>query len=151
MDIRKRHLSMSLPHGFIQEHATTVPLGEDQAGHPVFCWPMAEQERVLTSFDDWFLLRTRLKDAALNLGISPAQLNLCELVASGDDLSSTAERLGASVGTVRTQLQRILEKSGTHSQSAMISLRLCVHGPNRNIRQTITAIQPPLSLAASFR
>ena len=130
IDHRREHLGMTLPPRWIEEHATMVPLGEDDTGHLLFCWVMAEQERVLVSFDDAFMLRSRLKDSSVSFGISPAQVKLCEFIASGSDLATAAEGLGVSINTVRTQLQRMFEKTGTHSQAALLSLLLSAQGPS---------------------
>lgn len=126
----KNRLATDLPRGFLDEQASVVPLGEDEAGQPVFCWVVPEQERVLISFDDEFLLRGRLEGAVATFGLSPAQLNLAELLASGRDLAGAAEKLGVSVNTVRTQVRRMFEKTGTHNQAALVSRLLNVQGPD---------------------
>lgn len=126
----RKSLATSLPPGFFGEQASVVPLGEDEEGHPVFCWVMAEQERVLITFDDAFLLRRRLEMAAATLGLSPAQLNLAEYLASGHDLARAAQSLGVSVNTVRTQVRRMFEKTGSHNQAALVSRLLNVQGPD---------------------
>ena len=89
-----------------------------------------EQERVLISFDDAFLLRGRLEKAVASFGLSPAQLNLAELLASGRDLAGAAEELGVSVNTLRTQVRRMFEKTGTHNQTALVSRLLNAQGPD---------------------
>lgn len=127
---RKKRLATNLPRGFLGELASVVLLGEDDEGHPKFCWVDAEQERVLITFDDEFLLRGRLEDAAKIFGLSPAQLNLSVLLCSGRDLAHAAKELGVSVNTVRTQARRMFEKTGTHNQAALVSLLLNAQGPD---------------------
>lgn len=126
----RKSLATSLPHRFQNEQASLVPLGEDDAGHPLFCWVMPEQERVLISFDDAFLLGQRLETAATAFRLSPAQLKLAERLASGHDLAGAAEALGVSVNTVRTQLRRMFEKTGTHNQAGLVSRLLHAQGPD---------------------
>lgn len=126
----KDRLATNLPRGFQEMQASVVPLGEDGAGNPLFCWVTPEQERVLISFDDEFLLRGRLKRAAAVFRLSPAQLDLAELLASGRDLVKSAEELEVSVNTVRTQARRMFEKTNTHNQVALVSRLLNVHGPD---------------------
>jgi DNA-binding CsgD family transcriptional regulator len=128
--VRTERLATNLPRGFLGELASAVPLGEDDEGHPKFCWVDAEQERVLITFNDEFLLRGRLEDAAKVFGLSPAQLKLSVLLASGRDLAHAAKELGVSVNTVRTQARRMFEKTGAHNQAALVSLLLNAHGPD---------------------
>lgn len=126
----RKRLATNLPNGFLNDQASAVPLGEDEAGHPLFCWLFSEQERVLISFDDAFLLRGRLEKAAATFGLSPAQLNLVELLASGHDLAKAAEELGVTVNTVRTQVRRMFEKTHARNQAALVSRLLSVQGPD---------------------
>lgn len=126
---RKRDLSTSLPPGHLNRNARVVHLGEDQAGHPVFCWVFAEQERILITFDDEFMLRSRLEKAAAVFSLSPSQIDLAERLASGHDLASAASDLGVSVNTTRTQARRMFQKTGTHNQASLISLLLSVLAP----------------------
>lgn len=126
----KERLATNLPRGFLRDEASVVPLGEDEAGRPLFCWVATEQERVLISFDDEFLLRGRLEKAAANFGLTPAQLKLAEHLASGQELAKAADELGVSVNTVRTQLRRMFEKTRTHNQAALVSRLLNTTGPD---------------------
>lgn len=126
----KGRLATNLPRGFLNDQAWGVPLGDDATGHPVFCWVIAEQERVLISFDDAFLLRARLNKVAPSFGLSPAQLKLAERLALGEDQAVAAETLGVSVNTVRTQVRRMFEKTGTHNQAGLISRLLNTQGPD---------------------
>jgi DNA-binding CsgD family transcriptional regulator len=127
--LNKDRLATNLPRGFLIRQTAVVPLGEDETGNPMYCWVLSEQERILIAFDDASLLRTKLEAAATTFGLSPAQLNLVEILASGQDLSNAAVELGVSVNTVRTQLRRMFEKTQTHNQAALVSRLLNVHGP----------------------
>ncbi|MEY8098508.1 helix-turn-helix transcriptional regulator [Falsihalocynthiibacter sp. S25ZX9] len=126
----KNRLATNLPRGFQSEPASIVPLGENEAGHPIFCWIATEQERVLISFDDEFLLRGRLEAAVPTFGLSPAQLKLAELLALGQDLGTAALELGVSINTLRTQVRRMFEKTDTHNQAALLSRLLNSQGPD---------------------
>lgn len=123
-------LATNLPRGFYHEVASVVSLGEDDLGRPVFCWIVPEQERVLISFDDDFLLRDRLERAVGTYGLSPSQLSIAGLLASGRDLAAAAEELGVSINTVRTQVRRMFEKTNTHGQVEMVTRLLAVQGPD---------------------
>jgi DNA-binding CsgD family transcriptional regulator len=123
-------LATNLPCGFEKEPASAVPLGENVSGQPIFCWITTEQERVLISFDDAFQLHAMLEKAAISFSLSPAQLRLAERLASGLELATAAADLGVSVNTVRTQLRRMFEKTGTHNQAALVSRLMNTLGPD---------------------
>lgn len=125
----RERLATNLPRGFLDMQAHAVPLGEDGEGRPIFCWVTPEQERVLISFDDEFLLRGRLENAVTTYRLSPAQLNLAERLASGSDLATAARELGVSVNTVRTQVRRMFEKTNTNNKTALVSRLLNIQGP----------------------
>ncbi len=130
IEVWTSHLATNLPRGFLNIPEKVVALGEDSQGRPMFCWVFTEQERVLVTFDDDFLLRARLEVAADTFGLSPAQLNLAELLASGKDLTAAADALGVTTNTLRTQLRRMFDKTGAHNQATLISslLRVQVAG-----------------------
>ena len=45
------------------------------------------------------------------------------------DLSAAAGKLGVSINTVRTHLQRMFDKTGVHTQSALVGLLLSAEAP----------------------
>ncbi len=126
----RARLATNLPRGFSDEPASVVPLGEDDDGHAMFCWIQNEQERILITFDDQYLLRGRLEQAAESYHLSPAQLKLSEHLALGFELPAIAEMTGVSVHTVRTQVKRMFDKTGTHNRAALISRLMNVSGPD---------------------
>ena len=130
---RKNDLATNLPPGFLNGLATVVPLGEDDDRHPLFCWVNAEQDRILITFDDTFMLRRKLEKAAETFALSPAQIALSERLAAGRDLGGAADDLGISVNTVRTQVRRMFEKTGTHSQAGLVSLLLSLQNPDHSV------------------
>ena len=130
---RKKDLATNLPPGYLNGLASIVPLGEDDRGHALFCWVNAEQDRILITFDDAFMLRRKLEMVADTFALSPAQVALSERLASGHDLASAAADLGVSVNTVRTQVRRMFEKTGTHSQTGLVSLLLSMQNPDHSV------------------
>lgn len=117
------------PKVFLANRVEHVPLGEDDFSHPLYCWIGVEQERIIVSFDDTVMMRQRLELASGVFALSPAQTRLAEALVEGHDLPTAAADLGVSVNTVRTQLRRMFEKTGTNSQSGMISMLLGVERP----------------------
>lgn len=49
-------------------------------------------------------------------GLSPAQTRLAHLIVDGQNLNEAAEVYQVSVNTLRTQLQRMFDKTGVRSQ-----------------------------------
>jgi DNA-binding CsgD family transcriptional regulator len=118
-----------IPNHHSAETVRAVPLGEDDYGTPQYCWVFADDGRILVSFDDEARLDQRLAVAARIYGLSGAQQALARLLIDGCDLASTAQRLEVSINTVRTQLQRIFDKTGVRSQSGLIRALLSVQTP----------------------
>lgn len=127
---RKTELATNLPPGFLSDLVKMVPLGEDENGSPLFCWVVAERERIQITFDDDLLLQQKLEKAAEMFALSPGQVALAARLASGMDLPAAADYLGVTVNTLRTQLRRMFEKTNTHSQTELISMLLSVQQPS---------------------
>lgn len=107
--------------------ALPVILGE---GHDhALCWVRVDGGLILVSFDDEVTLEHRLSVAAVIFGLSPAQVRLSQHITDGHDLSQAAAALGISVNTARTQLQRIFDKTGVHSQPALVRVLLSAGTP----------------------
>lgn len=111
------------------ETVRAVVLGEDDYGTPQYCWVYADDGRILVSFDDGARLDERLGVAAGIYRLSGAQRALARLLIDGCDLATAAERLEVSVNTVRTQLQRIFDKTGVRSQAGLMRTLLSVQTP----------------------
>ncbi|MCX5579690.1 helix-turn-helix domain-containing protein [Kaistia terrae] len=113
------------------KQAWAVTLGEDATGVPLYCWVLLEDGKALISFDDAQTVERRIAGAREVFGLSPAQTRLARLIINGEDVAAAAKRLGVSVNTVRTQLQRIFDKTGVHSQSALVRALLSVEAPTK--------------------
>jgi DNA-binding CsgD family transcriptional regulator len=127
--MKKRLCSTNDPNVFLGNSVEHVSLGEDDFGRPVYCWITLEQERIIVSFDDAVLMSQRLELAGRVFALSPAQSRLVELLAAGHDLPHSAQQIGVSVNTLRTQLSRMFEKTGANSQTGLISTLLSVEPP----------------------
>ena len=123
-------LKTSTPPGFMRRAFEAVPLGQDDLGRAIYCWVTIEDERLLVTFDDAYLIGLRVYTAARVYSLSPAQQSLARSLATGADVTSVAQELGVSVNTLRTQLRRMFEKTGTHNQAALISALLSVQRPS---------------------
>ncbi|RXT30569.1 DUF4440 domain-containing protein [Rhizobium leguminosarum] len=113
------------------KQAWAVSLGEDAAGVPMHCWVHLEDGKALVSFDDAETVARRIDGAREIYGLSPAQVRLARLIVDGHDLAGAANLLAVSVNTLRTQLQRIFDKTGVRSQAALVRSLLGVEVPNK--------------------
>ena len=124
-----RQLHTHLPPEPPSRPARAVILGENGNAAPVFCWILFEDGKILVSFNDEQLVKRRIAIAQGMYGLSAAQVHLAILVAQGHDLSAAAGKLGVSINTVRTHLQRMFDKTGVHTQSALVGLLLSAEAP----------------------
>ena len=92
-------------------------------------WVTCEAGHVYFSLSDAQSTEARLKTAAAIYGLSPVQHRVAALVADGLTLAEIAARLDITPNTARTHLQRIFEKTGVHSQSALVRVLLTAIAP----------------------
>jgi DNA-binding CsgD family transcriptional regulator len=109
--------------------ARAVILGESDNAVPLFCWVLIEDGKILVSFNDHQMLKRRVAVAQGIYGLTAAQTQVAQLLAQGHDPSLAAKKLGVSVNTVRTHVQRMFDKTGAHSQSALVGLLLSAEAP----------------------
>lgn len=109
----------------------TLPIVLDGGrGEPAnVCWVIAESSTIHVSINNQAMTEERLAAAAPIYGITAAQLRLAGLIIAGHDLVDAAKRLGVSVNTTRTHLQRMFEKTGVRSQPALVRALLSVASP----------------------
>ena len=93
------------------------------------CWVIAQGGQILVAINDQRMTDERLAAAAPVYGITPAQLRLAKLIVAGHDLVDAAGRLGVSVNTARTHLQRMFDKTGVRTQPALVRALLSVASP----------------------
>jgi len=110
--------------------AWPVRLGNDEAGQPMHCWVHLEDGKALVSFDDSKSIIDRIEQAQEIYRLSTSQVRLIKLIVDGHALASAAKVLGVSSNTLRTQLQRIFDKTGVRSQSALLRVILSISAPN---------------------
>ena len=126
-----RELQSQRPLNVVPKQTWAVPLGEDEAGIPLYCWVLLEDGKALVSFDDAETVARRVTGAQEVYGLSPAQVRLARLIIDGHDLAGAAELLAVSINTVRTQLQRIFDKTGVRSQAALVRSVLSADPPTK--------------------
>ena len=60
-------------------------------------------------------------------GLTPKEFAVAHFIASGLSPKQTAEKIGRSTYTVRTQLKSIFSKTDTHRQNELVALLLRVN------------------------
>ena len=108
-----------------------MPLGEDEAAVPLYCWVVVEDGKALVSFDDAEQAGRRIELAGAIYGMSPAQVRLARLIVDGHDLAAASDLLGVSVNTLRTHLQRMFDRTGVRSQPALVRVLLSAEAPTK--------------------
>lgn len=104
----------------VEDGALPVMLGGEKGVPASMCWVIVESEMILVSMNDHEMTEKQLRVAASIYGLSPAQVELAGHIVAGRDLVAAASELGISASTARTQLQRIFEKTGVRSQTALV-------------------------------
>ncbi len=98
--------------------------------HPARVWWVAAEEgRIRFSFGALTVAEDRLDMAAYIFNLSPSQKRLAGLLVEGLALPQVAERLGVTHNTARTHLKRVYEKTGVHTQTALIRVLLSTTSP----------------------
>lgn len=129
VDWASKHLYWNSPPADDGHRARAVLLGEDDKACPLFCWVFVEDGKILVSLNDDQQVKRRVAVAQGLYGLTAAQTQLAELLAQGHDLAVAAERLGVSINTLRTHLQRLFDKTGARSQSGVVSILLSADAP----------------------
>ena len=109
--------------------ALPVLAAEAEDGAQVLCWVQPIDGAIVVSFDNTAELEQRLATTAVIFGLSPSQQRLVQLLAEGRDLAEAALAMSVSVNTLRTQIRRIFEKTGVHTQAALLRLMLSIAPP----------------------
>ena len=122
-------LHRDVPPSPLSRPARAVILGENGNAAPLFCWVLVEDAKILVSFNDEQFLKRRVAAAQGIYGLTAAQTQVAHLLALGHDPAAASEKLGVSVNTVRTHVQRMFDKTGAHSQSALVGLLLSAEAP----------------------
>jgi DNA-binding CsgD family transcriptional regulator len=69
-------------------------------------------------------IRTRLDSLQQRFGLTPAEATFALEIVKGDGRQAAADRLGIAVGTARTHLTNIFDKTGTKRQAELVRLLL---------------------------
>ena len=88
-------------------------------------WPSAERAAaIMLVFDPEAEIRTSVERWRDQFGFTPAEANFAREIAKGDGRQAAADRLGITVGTARSQLSSIFDKTGVRHQAELVRLLL---------------------------
>lgn len=109
----------------------SIPIVVDQGeGLPInIYWVIVEAGAILFSFGTQRISEERLLLAARIYDLSPAQQRLAALVAEGKSLTEIAVQMEITANTARTHLDRIFEKTGVRTQTALVRVLLSAVSP----------------------
>jgi len=92
-------------------------------------WVLVDAGTIYFLMDEQAMTGERLDIAAAMFGLSTAQRRLAGLIAEGRTLPEAAREMRISANTAKTHLQRIYDKTGVHTQPALIRVLLSVGVP----------------------
>lgn len=109
-----------------------VLLDQDDDDAVCVCWVVTEgagSGSVLILLNNLTFAIEKIDSASLLYGLSGSQRRLAELIATGHDIVVCSGLLGITVNTAKTHLQRIFDKTGVRSQSALVRTLLSIERP----------------------
>ena len=92
-------------------------------------WVLVDAGTIYFLMDEQVMTDERLDIAAAIFGLSAGQRRLAGLIADGRSLPDAAQQMGISPNTAKTHLQRIYDKTGVHTQPALIRVLLSIGVP----------------------
>lgn len=116
-----------LDDGYDSSHGSVpIVLGAGEGLPTRIWWIVADAGSIFFLLDGQPMTDKRLDVAAAIYGLSAGQRRLAGYIADGLALPDVARQMGISANTARTHLQRIYDKTGVHTQPALMRVLLSV-------------------------
>jgi DNA-binding CsgD family transcriptional regulator len=112
-------------HGHSGRRPLSVLVAPMRGEHPFVLGPVAAA--ILFVTDPGRVVRAPRSHLRELYGLTEAEARTAEALLDADRLADVAQKLGVTLATVRTLLQRVFEKTDTHRQSELIRL-MVAHG-----------------------
>lgn len=120
----------TIDNSLFSTHAALPIVLDAGAGQPTrIWWVIADEGQISFSFGGRPVSEDRLEMTAHIFDLSPSQKKLAGLLAEGLALPQVAERMGITHNTARTHLQRVYEKTGVSTQTALVRVLLSTTSP----------------------
>jgi DNA-binding CsgD family transcriptional regulator len=112
-------------HGHSGRRPLSVLVAPMRGEHPFVLGPVAAA--ILFATDPDRVVRAPRSHLRELYGLTEGEARTAEALLDADRLADVAQKLGVTLATVRTLLQRVFEKTDTHRQSELVRLMLA-HG-----------------------
>jgi DNA-binding CsgD family transcriptional regulator len=102
--------------------ALVTPISQDTAAIAL-PWTISRRPvAIVLVSDPETEVRAHLDSLRQRFGLTPAEATFALEIVKGDGRQAAADRLGITVGTARTHLTKIFDKTGTKRQAELVSL-----------------------------
>lgn len=124
-------IALRAPGGGVTAVLTLLPVSTETLNAPNLAWLFAPERLALVIVrertDDGGSPQTEILRRAF--GLTDAESRLAARIATGATLESTADALGVSKETARSQLKQVFVKTDTHRQAELVALLARLSGP----------------------
>ena len=116
--------SLRRPSGRLPLHALVTPVRQEMAVAAIPWTIMQRPVAIVLVSDPETEIRARIDALRERFGLTPAEAVFALEIVKGDGRQATADRLGITVGTARSHLSKIFDKTGVTRQAELVRLLL---------------------------
>jgi DNA-binding CsgD family transcriptional regulator len=117
-------VSLRRPSGRLPLHALVTPIRRETAIAAMPWTIMQRPVAIVLVSDPETEIRARIEGLRERFGLTPAEAVFAIEIVKGDGRQATADRLGITVGTARSHLSKIFDKTGVTRQAELVRLLL---------------------------
>jgi DNA-binding CsgD family transcriptional regulator len=112
------------PSGRLPLHALVTPIRQETAVAAIPWTIMQRPAAIVLISDPETEMRAHIEALRERFGLTPAEAAFALEIVKGDGRQATADRLGITVGTARSHLTKIFDKTGVTRQAELVRLLL---------------------------
>jgi DNA-binding CsgD family transcriptional regulator len=116
--------SLRRPSGRLPLHALVTPVGKETAVAAMPWTIMQRPAAIVLISDPEADMKARIESLRERFGLTPAEAVFALEIVKGDGRQATADRLGITLGTARSHLSKIFDKTGVTRQAELVRLLL---------------------------
>jgi DNA-binding CsgD family transcriptional regulator len=105
-------------------HVLVTPVRQETAVAAMPWTIMQRPAAIVLISDPETEMRARIETLRERFGLTPAEATFALEIVKGDGRQATADRLGITVGTARSHLAKIFDKTGVTRQAELVRLLL---------------------------
>ncbi|MGZ3295529.1 MAG: helix-turn-helix transcriptional regulator [Xanthobacteraceae bacterium] len=117
-------VTLRRPSGRLPLHALVTPIRQETAIAAMPWTIMQRPAAIVLISDPETEMRARIEALRERFGLTPAEALFALEIVKGDGRQATADRLGITVGTARSHLSKIFDKTGVPRQAELVRLLL---------------------------